>query len=107
VIHWKSAQISLPSLAPIATLQLDIWAGGEVAFQQSHSSPHSACWPLQNLFLHKHRRTSAFLQFVSSSPRAKGLKVKVASLTPKTVSCTSLSVGKFKLELRFLAAWQN
>ena len=111
VTRWKSAQMSLSSpagrLAPIIALQLDIWAGGEVAFQQSHSSPHSACWPHWILFLHKYRRTSAFFQFVSFPPRPKCLKVKLAPLTLKTVHCTSLSMGKFKLELHFLAAWQN
>lgn len=37
VTRWKSVQMSLPSsacgLAPITTLQLDMWDGGEVAFQ--------------------------------------------------------------------------
>lgn len=111
VTHWKWAQMSLSSparrLALVTALQLDIWAGGEVAIQQRPSSPRSACWPLWTLLLHKYRRTSAFFQFVSSPPRAKCLKVKPAPLTLKTVHSTSLRTGKFKLELHFLAAWKN
>lgn len=49
VTHWKSAlPLSRPAcrLAPRAALQWDIWTQGEAALQQSHPSPHSACWLL-------------------------------------------------------------
>lgn len=109
VTHWKAAQKSLssPTFGLSPSLPFSWTSGwGEVSFQQSHSSPPSACWPLQILFLDKYRRTSVFFQFVSSSPRAKGLK----SICPSDTEigpCASMSMVKFKLELNLLEARQN
>lgn len=114
---WKSAQKSPSSpafgLSPSLPFSRTLgWA--EVSLQQSHSSPPSACWPLW-IFLDKHRRTSVFFPFASSSPRAKGLKVNLslrqwnsASISIHEHLCLCIHEhGKIKLELNLLAARQN